>query len=285
MIHALLLAVLALGQSTKQPPPVPTPSFGVPGSQSAVMVPNANVAPKAAPKKAASAGDALPAAPQPPDFTLPATINAEPGDAVALRPQTKGRYIVFYPLDKGLTIIPADMLSTKTGTVCWAAKSGRYRILAYTAVNNVPSLPVVCTIIVGDAPPPPNPDPNPPAPDDPTKDPLYSAVAAAYPGDLPSTGPEKANATRLYVAYYRAAAAQAKASSATDAAAFWQELSAIHEVAGLQAAWLGGSRTPLKLAMGQIFPNGDVGPCTPEQRKATAALYTRFANILERVAQ
>src|SRR5205807_2227107 len=88
-----------------------------------------------------------------------------------------------------------------------APSPGRYRILAYTAAGDVPSLPALTTVTVeGPVPPvPPGPGPGPdPGPDPNPPDPLVQALQAAYAAE---TDAAKAQQVNLLAALYRNAAA------------------------------------------------------------------------------
>lgn len=106
-------------------------------------------------------------APTEPFVTLPAEITGEPGAFIAVRPTTNGKQVRYLATTPGLNVFPADMLRDPTATVV-TAQTGRYQLVAYTAIGDVPSEPAVVSIVVGAAPPPvpPNPPtpPNPPAP-------------------------------------------------------------------------------------------------------------------------
>lgn len=96
------------------------------------------------------------------DITLPETIKGEPSVFIPITAVTKGEVVQFVPLDSGLSVFPANLLTDKKTTVVVAGKAGRYRVLAYTAINNMPSAPAITTLIVGN--PGPEPGPNPPGP-------------------------------------------------------------------------------------------------------------------------
>ena len=55
---------------------------------------------------------------------------------------------------------PSNLLTDRKTTVVVASKAGKYRVLAYTAIDNKPSSPAITTLIVGN----PGPDPLPPTP-------------------------------------------------------------------------------------------------------------------------
>ncbi len=123
------------------------------------------------------------------DITLPDSIKGEPGVFIPITAVTKGEIVQFVPLDSGLSVFPPNLLTDKKTTVVVAAKSGRYRVLAYTSINNLPSSPAITTLVVGvpdDKPPepkPPEPKPPEPKPPEPKPDPEFAdALKSIYGG-------------------------------------------------------------------------------------------------------
>lgn len=105
------------------------------------------------------------------NIELPAEVKGEPGQFVRVPAKTDGSIVQWFALDKGLNVFPVDLLRDSKTAIVTASTPGRYRIMAYTALKDTPSLPAVCVIVVGDAPDPgpgpgpgPKPDPTPPAP-------------------------------------------------------------------------------------------------------------------------
>jgi hypothetical protein len=95
------------------------------------------------------------------NIEMPATFTGAPGQFIAIRPiKTDGKIVQYFPLDNGLSVFPAALLNDTTATVVTAVKPGKYRLLAYTALADKPSLPVIVTVVVGDG----NPEPIPPIP-------------------------------------------------------------------------------------------------------------------------
>jgi hypothetical protein len=86
---------------------------------------------------------------------LPAEVRGEPGAFIAITPKTDGKRVRYYSLDAGLNSFPAELLSNPTATVVTAPAPGRYRLLAYTAIGDMPSDPVIITVVVGEAAPKP----------------------------------------------------------------------------------------------------------------------------------
>lgn len=103
--------------------------------------------------------------PNPPpeiELSLPAVIAGDVGAFIVVTAVTNCAEVEFYPLDSGLAVFPRKMLNSETATVVTATVPGDYRILAYTAMGNIPSAPVLTIVRVGHAPqPPPGPAPNP----------------------------------------------------------------------------------------------------------------------------
>jgi hypothetical protein len=96
-----------------------------------------------------------------PKITLPDEIKAEVAAFVTVAPVTTGKNVVFHAIDPGLSVFPPALLSNPKVTVVVAQRAGRFRVMAYTAAGDVPSLPAMTTIVVGDAPPEPPPEPPP----------------------------------------------------------------------------------------------------------------------------
>lgn len=104
----------------------------------------------------------------PPVVTVPKEIAGDVGDFVAVKAEVQdGKAVKFVPLDSGLKLFPAGLLSDPTATVVTSAKAGRYRILCYSGNADGPSDPVTVTVVIGGAVPivdPVKPDPVKPEP-------------------------------------------------------------------------------------------------------------------------
>ena len=97
-----------------------------------------------------------------PDISLPDTARTDVGVFLPITATTKGEVVQFVALDQGLSIFPANLLVDKKTTVVVASKAGRYRVLAYTSIENKPSLPAIMTVVVGNPPDDSKPDNNKP---------------------------------------------------------------------------------------------------------------------------
>lgn len=121
---------------------------------------------------------------QQPELLLPDTVKADVGAFVPITAVTKGEVVRFVSLDPGLNVFPSNLLSDKKSTVVLATKNGKYRVLAYTSINNVATAPAFTTVIIGNN-PDPNPNPNPPTPIPPepdVKDPFAESLRGIYGG-------------------------------------------------------------------------------------------------------
>ena len=111
------------------------------------------------------------------DLKLPSEVRGEVGSFVTILAETSGKVVKFYPLDPGLSVFPPALLASTKATVVVAGQPGRYRVLAYTASGDTPSDPVLCTVVIGGAPPVPVP-PMPPVPPAPGPGPVPPAPDA-----------------------------------------------------------------------------------------------------------
>lgn len=130
------------------------------------------------------------------ELKLPPEVKGEPAAFVSIVAETPGKVVRFVPLDSGLSVFPAALLSNPKATVVVASKAGRYRVLAYTAVGEIPSEPAVTTVVIGGGGPP---DPLPPGP---AEDPLARSLASIF-GGLQEPG--KAATVAALAKVYRAA--------------------------------------------------------------------------------
>lgn len=112
------------------------------------------------------------------ELKLPTEVRGEPSAFVTIQAETSGKAVKFYSLDPGLSVFPAGLLSNPKATVVVAGKPGRYRVLAWTAMADIPSDPAVCVVVVGDGVPPIPPVP-PPAP---VEDPLAKSIRGIFGG-------------------------------------------------------------------------------------------------------
>ena len=139
------------------------------------------------------------------DLKIPAEVTGEVAAFVTVIAETNNKQVKFYPIDSGLSVFPAALLANQKATVVVAAKSGTYRLLAYTAAGDIPSEPQICKVVIGGGKPdnlPPTPIP--PAPPTPDRDKLLDALIGIY-GGLQEQDKEK-HVKALAGIYRRAAA-------------------------------------------------------------------------------
>lgn len=83
-------------------------------------------------------------------------IKSKPAQFVTISTSLSGDIVKYVTLDAGLSVFPSELLADKKKTVVVAAKNGVYKILAYTAKDNVPSDPVIINLIISDNDNPPD---------------------------------------------------------------------------------------------------------------------------------
>ena len=122
-----------------------------------------------------------PVTPVIPTLTLPEYVEGKVGSFVKVPATTNGKEVRWRAIDDGIAVFPAEMLRDSRSTVVSATEAGEYRLLAYTALNDIPSDPAVCVVRIT-GPPKPQPPPTPPAPPAPP-------VPPQPPAPVVTTGP------------------------------------------------------------------------------------------------
>lgn len=147
------------GQRPPLPIPVVSPLLPIPSDNAQASVPDAQVPHKPTPQptagrtglRPASAGDPVGVLPL---LTLPSTVAGDTSAYIGVTATTNGAEVRWVAIDVGLNVFPSQLLKTSTSTVVSSAKAGVYRLLAYTALDGIPSDPAVCTVVVGGGVPP-----------------------------------------------------------------------------------------------------------------------------------
>ena len=123
-----------------------------------------------------------------PRVTLPAEVVAQPGRIVRLQAETTGSLVRWALASDDAYLVPFP-----DGKVALFAspKPGRYLVLAWTAVGDVPSEAARCVVVVGEPEPPPGP-----------ADPLAADLRRLFDAD---TTPDKAAHLAQLAAVYREA--------------------------------------------------------------------------------
>ena len=116
-----------------------------------------------------------------PILSLPTTVTGNVGEYIKITATTNGSEVRWYAVSSGLLVFPGEMLKSSLSTVVHANQPGIYTLLAYTAVQDLPSDPKTVMVVVNGPQPPPAPTPTPtpvPVPPQPTPTPIPSVVTA-----------------------------------------------------------------------------------------------------------
>jgi hypothetical protein len=92
-----------------------------------------------------------------PSVELDKEIHGSSRGFIVVHAKTNGQFVQWVALDSGLTLIPPQLLRDSKTAVLMAERAGRFRLLAYTAIADMPSAPTITTIVVDAASPPQNP--------------------------------------------------------------------------------------------------------------------------------
>lgn len=117
-----------------------------------------------------------------PTIKLPNEIKGSVGEPVVIKSETNGRVVKWFTLDKNVKIFPSELLKDSKIAVAIAIAPGKYRVVAYTALNDTPSEVALANLIIAGNPgpdPDPDPEPNPPDPPPNPPDPWVKLFQAA----------------------------------------------------------------------------------------------------------
>ena len=220
-----------------------------------------------------------------PELLLPDTIPAQVGVFVPITAVTAGETVRFVALDPGLSVFPSNLLSDKKSTVVVAIKEGRYRILAYTSINNQPSNPAFTTLVVGDVGPlPPNPNPNPPGPMPPNPgpkppqpdDPFLNSLKSVYGGLQES---DKAESVKRLQQVYVFAAAEADNTKYTNLGQLYSSVRSM-AVQSLKADKVVPIRDMIADQLDTVLGTDPNLQLNPETRKKCKDAFNRINTLL-----
>jgi hypothetical protein len=141
---------------------------------------------------------------------LPQTIRGAVGSFILVKPvRLEGKAVRYFSPDS-ISTFPNELLNDPTCSVVVAAKEGRYRVFAVTAIGDKLSPVAQTIIIIGDSPDPdplipPGPQPKPPQPKPPEpsdikQDPIYQQLV----GIVGGLGNEKSALPKLADIYRQA---------------------------------------------------------------------------------
>jgi len=79
-------------------------------------------------------------------ISLPAEVRLRVGEPVELQATTNGRRVCWLSLDRGLVLKPAG----PRGVWLWGTRPGTYRLVAWSALRDTPTLNASASVVVGD---------------------------------------------------------------------------------------------------------------------------------------
>lgn len=200
-------------------------------------------------------------------LSLPPEIRGEVAGFVTVTATTEGKLVRFLPLDGGLNVFPSNLLADPKSTVVSAAVPGRYRLLAYSSVADVPTPPAITTIIIGQVKPDPGPQP----------DQLATALKGIY-GGLQEQG--QADQLSRLIETYRQGETIAADPSIQTTENLYQALVKARKNAGVRDGALSAIRERIAQEWAASMGTVDV-PLSPALRDRAVALCGRIRSALE----
>jgi hypothetical protein len=202
-------------------------------------------------------------------LVVPAEVRGEVAEFVTVIATTEGKVVRYVALDQGLQVFPSSLLANQRATVVTSARPGRYRLLAYTSVADVPTEPVITTVIIGSS--------TPPVP--PPIDTLADALAGIYGG---SQERDKAATLARLLTLYRAAPATIRSPTITTTEQLYSAMVAARKNAGIADAALSPVRERIAVEWTAVM-GADDRALTPELRDAAITLAARIVAALETI--
>jgi len=202
-------------------------------------------------------------------LVVPAEVRGEVAEFVTVIASTEGKVVRYVALDAGLQVFPSSLLANQRATVVTSARPGRYRLLAYTSVADVPTEPVITTVIIGSS--------TPPVP--PPIDTLADALAGIYGG---SQEKDKAATLARLLTLYRAAPATIRSPTITTTEQLYSAMVAARKNAGIADAALSPVRERIAVEWTAVM-GADDRALTPELRDAATTLAARIVAALETI--
>jgi hypothetical protein len=202
-------------------------------------------------------------------LVVPAEVRGEVAEFVTVIATTEGKVVRYVALDQGLQVFPSSLLANQRATVVTSARPGRYRLLAYTSVADVPTEPVITTVIIGSS--------TPPVP--PPIDTLADALGGIYGG---SQEKDKAATLARLMTLYRAAPATIRSPTITTTEQLYSAMVAARKNAGIADAALSPVRERIAVEWTAVM-GADDRALTPELRDAAITLSARIVSALETI--
>jgi hypothetical protein len=202
-------------------------------------------------------------------LVVPAEVRGEVAEFVTVIASTEGKVVRYVALDAGLQVFPSSLLANQRATVVTSARPGRYRLLAYTSVADVPTEPVITTVIIGSS--------TPPVP--PPIDTLADALGGIYGG---SQERDKAATLAKLLTLYRAAPATIRSPTITTTEQLYAAMVMARKNAGIADAALSPVRERIAVEWVSVMGSDDRA-LTPELRDAAITLSARIVSALETI--
>ena len=202
-------------------------------------------------------------------LVVPAEVRGEVAEFVTVIASTEGKVVRYVALDQGLQVFPSSLLANQRATVVTSAKPGKYRLLAYTSVADIPTEPVITTVIIGGS--------TPPVP--PPIDTLAEALGGIYGG---SQERDKAATLARLLTLYRAAPATIRSPMITTTEQLYAALVTARKTAGIADTALSPIRERIAVEWTAVM-GADDRTLTPELRDAATTLSSRIVSALETI--
>lgn len=213
-----------------------------------------------------------PPTPAQPTVKLPATMTARPGLITQIQVETNGQLVqwdLYTPSDdKPGSLIPFPPDGKMA--LFSAPNPGTYTVIAWTALNGIPSKSARCVITVASPVPPP-----PPVPPTPPVNPYRARFKAAYDADLGDAAKKDSTRRDLAELYRQAVSITADRTVATTTQLHERIKAAAKSLAADQ---LVGTRTAIAEVVGGVLPPDT--SLTDEGRKTAATLFGQIADAL-----
>lgn len=209
---------------------------------------------------------------------LPSTVKGEPGDFITVKATTNGKIVRWYTPDKGLSVIPSELLRDPKTAIVYSKKPGKYRLLAYTAAGDEPSDLAECVVTIGE--PPPGPDPGPqPGPEPGPVDPLVKKLQDAYNAD---SDPQKASLPAKLASLYRHGSDIAGSMSIATWDGLFSSMSKQASESGV-AGKLSKVQAVIRDEVLSAFPTDRTKPLDQDGRVMAKVALMRAATLVEKI--
>jgi hypothetical protein len=202
-------------------------------------------------------------------LVVPAEVRGEVAEFVTVIGTTEGKVVRYVALDAGLQVFPSSLLANQRATVVTSARPGRYRLLAYTSVADIPTEPVITTVIIGSS--------TPPVP--PPIDTLADALGGIYGG---SQEKDKAATLARLLTLYRSAPATIRSPTITTTEQLYAAMVVARKNAGIADAALSPVRERIATEWASVMGSDDRA-LTPDLRDAAITLSLRIVSALETI--